>query len=119
MQIQRLFSAHHQPTHEVIHMSNIACRAILATLSLAAALASGAASAVDAFPSALAELIYAVPARGSDARATSEPDSATCDVFTDRRTGYVFGRTPPGWTFIGHIRSDAPATASSFDSSRQ
>jgi hypothetical protein len=54
MQMQRLFGAHQQPTHEVIHMSNIARRAILATLSLAAALASGAASAVDAIPSALA-----------------------------------------------------------------
>jgi hypothetical protein len=54
MQMQRLFGAHQQPTHEVIHMSNIARRAILATLSLAAALVSGAASAVDAIPSALA-----------------------------------------------------------------
>jgi ABC-type transport system substrate-binding protein len=101
-------------------MSNIAFRAVSATLSLAAALASGAASAADTVPSALAgKLIYAVPARISAAPATVEPGSATYDVFIDGRTGYAFVRAPRGWTFIRDIRGDAPATATSFDSSRQ
>lgn len=101
-------------------MSNTAFRTIPATLSLAAALASGAAGAADVVPAAFAgKLIYAVPARVSAAPATVEPGSATYDVFIDGRTGYAFVRTPRGWTFIRDIRTDMPSAATSFDSSRQ